>query len=212
MMKNSRPPGKKGQNLVEYALLLSIVTSIGFLVYSQGLFISSTDTVFNHAASLMENAMGLSSPERPSFPDSIGAAIRSGALSLDKGEYVLSGTAAGDALASRLGIPCGEGDAWSIGRLADESYGKDDYIVVVYSAAANEGTPISRFHTDWEVYGEENKKIARRGPLTVLPVTKYGYTASTGEADHDYARSSHFFGYGKEGRLVVGPDKKNTVL
>lgn len=29
-MKSPIPPGKKGQNLIEYALLLAIITSIGF--------------------------------------------------------------------------------------------------------------------------------------------------------------------------------------
>lgn len=212
MMKSSRPPGKKGQNVIEYALLLAILTGIGFLVYSQNLLISPTNTVFNHAAELMENMSGASPRENISFPDSIGAAVLNGTLQLEKGEYVLSGTAAGDALARSLGIPYEEGDAWSIGRLADESAGKDDYIVIVYSAADNNGRPISSYHTQWEVYGRGNGKIARRGPLTEIPVTKYGYNASTGEEDHAYARSSHFYGNGTKARLVMGPEGKNTVL
>ncbi|MGN0954560.1 hypothetical protein, partial [Dialister sp.] len=104
-MKSSRPPGKKGQNIIEYALLLAILTGIGFLVYSQNLLISPTNTVFNHAAELMENMSGASPRENISFPDSIGTAILNGTLQLEKGEYVLSGTAAGDALARSLGIP-----------------------------------------------------------------------------------------------------------
>lgn len=32
-MKSPIPPGKKGQNLIEYALLLAIITSIGFYIY-----------------------------------------------------------------------------------------------------------------------------------------------------------------------------------
>lgn len=46
-MKSSRPPGEKGQDIIEYALLLAIIASLGFFIYSQHFMISSIQTVFN---------------------------------------------------------------------------------------------------------------------------------------------------------------------
>lgn len=40
-MKSSRPPGEKGQDIIEYALLLAIITSLGFFIYSQHSMASS---------------------------------------------------------------------------------------------------------------------------------------------------------------------------
>lgn len=45
-MKSPIPPGKKGQNLIEYALLLAIITSIGFYIYDQSGPVPSIRTVF----------------------------------------------------------------------------------------------------------------------------------------------------------------------
>lgn len=147
-MKSSRPPGEKGQDIIEYALLLSIIASLGFFIYSQHFMISSIQTVFNQTESLMETGARRSSPNYKPFLDSISSAIRNGVLKLDTDEHILSGTAEGDALAQRLGIPCGEGDAWSIGR--ERTGGGDYYVLGMYSAAANHNYPISKRKTDWE--------------------------------------------------------------
>ena len=96
-MKSSRPPGEKGQDIIEYALLLAIITSLGFFIYSQHFMISSIQTVFNQTESLMETGARRSSPNYKPFLDSISSAIRNGVLKLDTDEHILSGTAEGDA-------------------------------------------------------------------------------------------------------------------
>lgn len=209
-MKSSRPPGEKGQDIIEYALLLSIIASLGFFIYSQHSMASSIYSVFNQAESLIETGAHRSSPDYKPFLDSISSAIGSGNLHLNTNEHILSGTAEGDALAKSLGIPCGEGDAWSIGR--DVTSGGDYYVLVMYSAAANHNYPISKRKTDWELYGPGNSKVARRGSMPVVPVTKYSFKSSTGEEDNSYANSGYVYGRGTEARVAKGPEGRNTVF
>lgn len=209
-MKSSRPSGEKGQDIIEYALLLAIITSLGFFIYSQHSMASSIQTVFNQAESLMQTGTRRSSPDYKPFLDSISLAIENRTLHLDDKEHILSGTVEGDALAQRLGIPCGEGDAWSIGR--EKTRGGDYYVLVMYSAAANHNYPISKRKTDWELYGLGNSKVARRGSMPVVPVTKYSFKSSTGEEDDAYANSGYVYGRGTEARVAKGPEGRNTVF
>lgn len=209
-MKSSRPPGEKGQDIIEYALLLAIITSLGFFIYSQRSMASSIYSVFNRTESLIETGARRSSPDYKPFLDSISTAIGSGSLYLNIDERILSGTAKGDALAQNLGIPCGEGDAWSIGR--ERTSGGDYYVLVMYSAAANHNYPISKRKTDWELYGPGNSKVARRGSMPVVPVTKYSFKSSTGEEDNSYANSGYVYGRGTEARVAKGPEGRNTVF
>lgn len=209
-MKSSRPPGEKGQDIIEYALLLAIITSLGFFIYSQHSMASSIHTVFNQAESLIQTGARRSSPDYKPFLDSISLAIGKGTWSLKENEYVHSGTRAGDALAKKLGIPYAEGDAWSLGRLTNEK--TDLYVLVYYSAADNGNYPISKFKTGWDVYGPGYSKLASHGkPLPVAHVTKYGFNPFTGEESNEYVRSSAVFGYGTTGMVVKGPEGKNTV-
>lgn len=209
-MKSSRPPGEKGQDIIEYALLLSIITSLGFFIYSQHSMASSIYSVFNRTESLIETGARRSSPDYKPFLDSISSSIGNGTLHLDDKEHILSGTAEGDALAQRLGIPCSEGDAWSIGR--ERTSGGDYYVLVMYSAAKNDNSPISKRKTDWELYGPGNSKVARRGSMPVVPVTKYSFKSSTGEEDDSYANSGYVCGRGTEARVAKGPEGRNTVF
>lgn len=209
-MKDKRPFEEKGQDIIEYALLLSIIASLGFFIYSQHFMASSIHTVFNQAESLMQTGARRSSPDYKPFLDSISTAIGSRSLYLNIDERILSGTAEGDALAKSLGIPCGEGDAWSIGR--NVTSGGDYYVLVMYSAAKNDNSPISKRKTDWELYGPGNSKVARRGSMPVVPVTKYSFKSSTGEEDDSYAHSGYVYGRGTEARVARGPEGRNTVF
>lgn len=209
-MKSSRPPGEKGQDIIEYALLLAIITSLGFFIYSQHSMASSIHTVFNQAESLMQTGARRSSPDYKPFLDAISSAIGNGTLHLNTDEHFLSGTAEGDALGHRLGIPFNEGDAWSIGR--EETRGGNYYVLVMYSAAKNDNYPISKFDPKLAFYGPNNSKVARRSnSVYVVPVTKYSFKSSTGEEDDTYANSGYVFGHGTEARVIQGPEGRNTV-
>lgn len=48
--------GEKGQDMVEYALMLAIIVGIGWMIYNQAKLDDKINSVFNNAASLMESA------------------------------------------------------------------------------------------------------------------------------------------------------------
>lgn len=67
--------GEKGQDLVEYALLLAIVVGIGFLIYQQSGLNSNLTKIFSNAGDLTSSAADVSTasaaasaPATPSKP------------------------------------------------------------------------------------------------------------------------------------------------
>lgn len=48
--------GEKGQDMVEYALMLAIIVGIGYLIYQQSGIASSINEVFTNSADLMSSA------------------------------------------------------------------------------------------------------------------------------------------------------------
>jgi Flp pilus assembly pilin Flp len=48
--------GEKGQDMVEYALMLAIIVGIGWMIYNQAKLDSKINNVFNNAGQLMESA------------------------------------------------------------------------------------------------------------------------------------------------------------
>lgn len=48
--------GEKGQDMVEYALMLAIIVGIGWLIYQQSGIANSINNVFTNASNLMEEA------------------------------------------------------------------------------------------------------------------------------------------------------------
>ena len=48
--------GEKGQDMVEYALMLAIIVGIGWLIYDQTKIQESINAVFTNADSLMSDA------------------------------------------------------------------------------------------------------------------------------------------------------------
>lgn len=53
--------GEKGQDMVEYALMLAIIVGIGWVIYNQVGLAGKINNVFNNAGSLMEAANSQSS-------------------------------------------------------------------------------------------------------------------------------------------------------
>lgn len=52
--------GEKGQDMVEYALMLAIIVGIGWLIYSQAELGNKVNNVFSNAGQLMDNAVNTS--------------------------------------------------------------------------------------------------------------------------------------------------------
>lgn len=57
--------GEKGQDLVEYALLLAIVVGVGFLIYQTSGLNDSIKTVFTNANKVTSSAASVSSVGAP---------------------------------------------------------------------------------------------------------------------------------------------------
>lgn len=79
----SLPTGRseKGQDLIEYALLLALLVAVGVLIYSQSGLSNSLQTIFRNSGSLMETAAsegtnGANNEEHRTIPELVGQAIR----------------------------------------------------------------------------------------------------------------------------------------
>lgn len=58
--------GEKGQDMVEYALMLAIIVGIGWLIYNQSELADKINAVFSNSTSLMEKAASNSTEKPPS--------------------------------------------------------------------------------------------------------------------------------------------------
>lgn len=57
--------GEKGQDMVEYALMLAIIVGIGWLIYNQSELAGKINAVFSNSTSLMEKAASNSTEKAP---------------------------------------------------------------------------------------------------------------------------------------------------
>lgn len=57
--------GEKGQDMVEYALMLAIIVGIGWLIYKQSDIANSINKVFSDAGGLMNEAAKKPTPPGP---------------------------------------------------------------------------------------------------------------------------------------------------
>lgn len=190
MGKKNISIGEKGQDLVEYALLLAIIAGIGFLIYSQSRMGDSIRTVFNNAGSLMENAAENNHSKNEdtpqSIPDMIGKAIQNNdnglgsLLNANSTLYIYSGTEAGKKLAQELNIPFEQGDIWSLGR---EVTTQNNYYVLAYYSSQN--GPISNYASkiptwNWRVDNSGRLSTAT-GERISVPARYYVYDPTTGQ-------------------------------
>lgn len=62
--------GEKGQDMVEYALMLAIIVGIGWLIYQQSGIANSINNVFTNADNLMTQAASKSA-QPTTYPKSV---------------------------------------------------------------------------------------------------------------------------------------------
>ena len=55
--------GEKGQDMVEYAMMLAIIVGIGWMIYSQADLANKINAVFTESTSLMETATNANKPK-----------------------------------------------------------------------------------------------------------------------------------------------------
>lgn len=201
---------EKGQDLIEYALLLAIIAGIGFLIYQQSFLGDSIRTVFNNAGNLMENAGSKDSAKEDepplSIPDLVGKAIAEGnsglgaLLNTGSTHYIYSGTAEGNQVAQALNVPFHEGDIWSIGR---EVTAQNNYYVLAYYSAAQNGPVSNPASSDpgwnWRVTSSGGIS-ARSGKHVTVPAQYYVYDPATGKQI-----TSGYYSSQKTATLVYAP-------
>lgn len=144
---------EKGQDIIEYALMLAVVVGIGFGIYSYGGqgIVNSISNVFNNAGSLLDSA----SLPAASSPEDIIKRLEDGR---QQGLDILPkrpasvvdiafDSAEGKALAQKLNIQTKEGDGW-YARVNTNGF----FVVTYYSAAAegNHGVTFDQLREGFE--------------------------------------------------------------
>lgn len=210
MGRKGQPFREKGQDLIEYALLLAIIAGIGFLIYQQSFMGDSIRTVFNNAGNLMEKAGSKDSAKEDepplSIPDLVGKAVAEGnsglgaLLNTGSTHYIYSGTAEGNQVAQALNVPFHEGDIWSIGR---EVTAQNNYYVLAYYSAAQNGPVSNRASSDpgwnWRVTSSGGIS-ALSGKHVTVPAQYYVYDPATGKQI-----TSGYYSSQKTATLVYAP-------
>lgn len=155
---------EKGQDIIEYALMLAMVVGIGFGIYSYGGqgIANSISNVFNHAGSLLDSA----SVPAASSPEDIIKRLEDGRyqkladMLQGKPDYgtatdISWDSAAGQELARKLNIQMKDGDGWYARIISDGTF-----VVSYYSADLNKMT-ISQLQSDYasnpDKYGKDSK-------------------------------------------------------
>lgn len=129
---------EKGQDIIEYALMLAVVVGIGFGIYSYGGqgIANSISSVFNNAGSLLDSASlpAASSPEdiikrlEDGRQQGLDILPKKPASDVD----IAFDSAEGKELSRKLNIQTPEGDGWYA-----RVYTNGFFVVTYYSAAAN---------------------------------------------------------------------------
>lgn len=183
---------EKGQDIIEYALMLAVVVGIGFGIYSYGGqgIVNSISNVFNNAGSLLDSASvpAASSPEdiiKRLFDERYGGS--SDILEKPaKGEEkdIAFDSKEGQELARKLNIQTKEGDGWYV-----RIFSPGTTTVTYYSASDNDGVTFSQL---------KNAKPGDKEYRTIIKIHEgiydgsgkeifntANYTANTGR-QHDY--------------------------
>lgn len=138
---------EKGQDIIEYALMLAVVVGIGFGIYSYGGqgIANSISNVFNNAGSLLDSASlpAASSPEdimKRLFDERYGGSsdiLEKPATGEEKD--IAFDSKEGQELARKLNIQTKEGDGWYV-----RIYSPGTTTVTYYSASDNDGVTFSQ--------------------------------------------------------------------
>nr|WP_302707542.1 hypothetical protein [uncultured Dialister sp.] len=195
---------EKGQDIIEYALMLAMVVGIGFGIYSYGGsgIGNSISTVFNNAGNLLDKA---ALPVVSSSDDII--------KRLADGRYqnlvdilhedptgsaldIASNSPEGQALEQKLNIQTPEGDGW-YARVNTNGY----FVVSYYSAAANKGVTFDHLQSDY---------TANPGKYGKDSTGQYQNTIKINEGYY-YPNGTSKFYPGTTGHIEVGPNGSMSI-
>lgn len=199
---------EKGQDIIEYALMLAVVVGIGFGIYSYGGqgIANSISNVFNNAGSLLDSA----SVPAASSPEDIIKRLGDGRY--QKLADMLQGkpdtgtmtdiswdSAAGQELARKLNIQMKDGDGWYARIISDGTF-----VVSYYSAAANNGVTFSQRQIDYDNTPNKSDKYGKdsTGRYKTLITIDEGYY---------YPNGTFTFYPGTAGHIEVGPNGSMSI-
>lgn len=150
---------EKGQDIIEYALMLAMVVGIGFGIYSYGGsgIGNSISTVFNNADSLLNKAALPMASSADDIIKRLGDGRYQGLADIlketpDSVVDIASNSTEGKALAQKLNIQTPEGDGW-YARVNTNGY----FVVSYYSAADNKGVTFDQLQSDYNNTPDNNK-------------------------------------------------------
>lgn len=155
---------QKGQDIIEYALMLAAVVGIGFGLYTHVGIGDHISTVFNNAGNLLEE-VGKGKQTTFDSPDDVikrlGEGRYQGLADLlkenptGKALDISSNSAQGQELARKLNIRTKEGDGW-YARVNTNGF----FVVSCYSAADNHGVTFTQLQSDYasnpDKYGKDS--------------------------------------------------------
>lgn len=196
---------QKGQDIIEYALMLAMVVGIGFGIYSYGGqgIANSISNVFNNAGSLLDSA----SLPAASSPEDIMKRLGDGRYQKladklqgkpDKGTMtdISWDSAAGQELARKLNIQMKDGDGWYVSIISN-----GQFVVSYYSADLNKGEPISQLQSDYKNH-PENYDVDSTGRYKTTVNIYDGVYSSLGAGTFYYGTNDQ----GVAGHIEPGPE------
>lgn len=197
---------EKGQDIIEYALMLAVVVGIGFGIYSYGGqgIVNSISSVFNNAGSLLDSASvpAASSPE--DIIKRLGDGRYQGLADIlketpDKGKVtdISWDSAAGRELARKLNIQMKDGDGWYARIYSDRRL-----VVSYYSADLNKMT-ISQLQSDYKNHPDKYAVDSTghyKTPVNIYEVIYSGVGAGT------FYYGTNGNGEGVPGHIEPSPD------
>ena len=201
---------EKGQDIIEYALMLAMVVGIGFGIYSYGGsgIGNSISNIFNNAGNLLDKA---ALPVVSSADDII--------KRLGDGRYkkladvlkdnptgsaldIASNSAEGQALEQKLNIQTPEGDGW-YARVNTNGF----FVVSYYSAAANKGVTFDQLQSDYAANPDKYGKNSSTGYYKTTITINEGYYDQNGTEKYHGTTTAHVE-RGPNGSMSIYPGLK----
>ena len=180
---------QKGQDIIEYALMLAIIVGIGGWIYNAGVnggLAGSINSVFNNASALLDESSKEKLPAASTAKDIIERLRQGrydGLADVLQGKpsstlVIASDSAAGQDLARKLNIQTQEGDGW-FARVQTDGVTVFSY----YSAEANKGVTFSQLAADYNSNPTKyyNPSAGDKAKITTVIITE-GYFNSQGKS------------------------------
>lgn len=191
---------QKGQDIIEYALMLAVVVGIGFGLYTHVGIGDHISTVFNNAGNLLEE-VGKGKQTTFDSPDDVikrlGEGRYQGLADMlqgkpDKGTVtdISWDSAAGQELAQKLNIQMKDGDGWYARIISDGTF-----VISYYSADLNKGGTISQLQSDYKNHSDNYAVDDSTG--------RYKTTVNIYDGIYSSLGAGKFY-YGKDGAGVAG--------